>query len=55
MRRRPGHVCSATIELPSLRSDAAAVRVLGYPIETVLVEKLATAIMLGAADTRVGD
>jgi hypothetical protein len=36
-----------TIELPSLR-DTAAVRVLGYSIETVLAEKLATAIMLGA-------
>jgi Nucleotidyl transferase AbiEii toxin, Type IV TA system len=31
------------------------VRVLGYPIETVLAEKLATAIMLGAANTRVRD
>jgi len=40
------------IELPSLRPDTAAVRVLGYPIETVLAEKLATAIMLGAANTR---
>ena len=43
------------IELPSLRPDAAPVRVLGYPIETVLAEKLATAIMLGAANTRVRD
>jgi len=29
--------------------------VLGYPIETVLAEKLATAIMPGAANTRVRD
>jgi len=43
------------IELPSLRPDAAPVRVLGYPIETVLAEKLATAILLGAANTRVRD
>jgi Nucleotidyl transferase AbiEii toxin, Type IV TA system len=33
------------IELPSLRSDVPPVRVLGYPIETVLAEKLATAII----------
>ena len=44
-----------TVGLPSLRPDTAAVRVLGYPIETVLAEKLATAIMLGAANTRVRD
>ena len=30
-------------------------RVLGYPIETVLAERLATAIVLGAANTRVRD
>jgi hypothetical protein len=40
------------IELPSLRSDAVPMRVLGYPIETLLAEKLATAIVLGAANTR---
>jgi hypothetical protein len=44
-----------TVELASLRLDTAPVRVLGYPIETVLAEKLATAIMLGAANTRVRD
>jgi hypothetical protein len=43
------------IELPALRPDTAPVRVLGYPIETVLAEKLATAIELGAASTRVRD
>jgi hypothetical protein len=41
------------IELPPLRPEAAPVRVLGYPIETVVVEKRATAIVLGAANTRV--
>jgi hypothetical protein len=29
--------------------------VLGYPIETVLAEKIATAVLLGAANTRVRD
>lgn len=43
------------VELPSLRHDAAPVRVLGYPIETVLAEKLTTAILLGEANTRVRD
>jgi hypothetical protein len=43
------------IELPALRPDTAPVRVLGYPVETVLAEKLATAIALGAASTRVRD
>jgi hypothetical protein len=31
------------------------VRVLGYPIETVLAEKLSTAIALGPVNTRVRD
>ena len=43
------------IELLSLRPDTAAVRGLGYPIETALAEKLATAIIVGAANTRVRD
>jgi len=43
------------IALPSLRPDTAPMQVLGYPIETVLAEKLATAIMLGAVNTRVRD
>jgi hypothetical protein len=43
------------IDLPSLRPGAAPIRVLGYPIETVLAEKIATAITLGAANTRVRD
>lgn len=43
------------VELPSLRPDGEAVRVLGYPIETVLAEKITTAIELGQANTRVRD
>lgn len=31
------------------------VRILGYPVETVLAEKVATAITLGPANTRVRD
>ncbi len=44
-----------TIELPALRPDQEPVRLLGYPIETVLAEKIATAILLGEANTRVRD
>ncbi|BAU31796.1 nucleotidyl transferase AbiEii/AbiGii toxin family protein [Microcella alkaliphila] len=44
-----------TVELPSLLPDAPPIRILGYPIETVLAEKLATAIELGRANTRVRD
>ncbi|WP_277213312.1 nucleotidyl transferase AbiEii/AbiGii toxin family protein [Isoptericola croceus] len=43
------------VELPSLRDGEEHIRVRGYPIETVLAEKLATAIALGAASTRVRD
>lgn len=43
------------INLPALRPGALPIRVLGYPIETVLAEKIATAISLGAANTRVRD
>jgi len=32
-----------------------AVHVLGYPVETILAEKIATAITLGAANNRVRD
>ena len=35
------------IELPSVRSGTDPVRVLGYPIETVIAEKLSTAVALG--------
>lgn len=44
-----------TVELPALRPDSPPIRVLGYPIETVLAEKLVTAIGLGRANTRVRD
>ncbi len=43
------------VELPALRPDTAPIRILGYPIETVLAEKLVTAIDLGPANTRVRD
>jgi hypothetical protein len=43
------------IQLPSLRPESPVIRVLGYPVETVLAEKLTTAITLGAANTRVRD
>jgi hypothetical protein len=43
------------IALPALRPGADSIRVLGYPIETVLAEKVTTAIGLGAANTRVRD
>lgn len=43
------------LDLPSIRPGAAPIPVLGYPIETVLAEKIVTAITLGAANTRVRD
>lgn len=43
------------IALPALRPGEPPVRVLGYPLETVLAEKIATAIALGPANTRVRD
>lgn len=43
------------IDLPALRPAMPPIRILGYPIETVLAEKIATAIALGAANTRVRD
>ena len=43
------------VTLPSVRPGMAPVRVLGYPIETVLAEKIATALALGPANTRVRD
>ena len=41
--------------LPALRPGMADVAILGYPIETVLAEKIVTAVDLGAASTRVRD
>ena len=43
------------VTMPPLRSVLEPVRVLGYPIETILAEKLSTAIALGPANTRVRD
>jgi hypothetical protein len=43
------------VELPALRPGVGPIRVLGYPIETVVAEKLTTAIELGPANTRVRD
>lgn len=43
------------VTLPSIRPGTAPVQVLGYPIETVLAEKIATALALGPANTRVRD
>ncbi|MGW6936300.1 nucleotidyl transferase AbiEii/AbiGii toxin family protein [Lentzea sp. NPDC054927] len=43
------------LDLPSQRPGIAAVPVLGYPIETVLAEKVSTAIALREANTRVRD
>lgn len=43
------------VELPALRPDSPPIRILGYPIETVLAEKLVTAIEMGRANTRVRD
>lgn len=43
------------VDMLSQRPDLSAVRILGYPIETVLAEKSSTAIALGEANTRVRD
>jgi hypothetical protein len=43
------------ISIPPLRPTMEPVRILGYPIETLLAEKIATAITLGPANTRVRD
>lgn len=41
--------------LPALRPGEPPVSILGYPLETVLAEKISTAISLGPANTRVRD
>jgi Nucleotidyl transferase AbiEii toxin, Type IV TA system len=43
-----------SIQSPALRSGVPPISILGYPIETVLAEKISTAITLGAANTRYG-
>jgi hypothetical protein len=45
----------AIIDYPALLPGMPAVRILGYPIHTVLAEKITTAISLGATSTRVRD
>jgi hypothetical protein len=44
-----------TITLASQRPDFPSLKMHGYPIETVLAEKICTAIALGEANTRVRD
>jgi hypothetical protein len=44
-----------TITYPRLRDDLPPIRILGYPLATVLAEKLTTAIQLGAANSRLRD
>jgi len=41
------------ISFPSQRPGRAATALFGYPIETVLAEKISTAVSLGEANTRV--
>lgn len=41
--------------LPGLRPDSTPVHVLGYPVETILAEKITTAIDLAETNTRVRD
>ncbi len=43
------------VALPALRPGEPPVRILGYPLETVLAEKIVTAIALGPVNTRVRD
>lgn len=43
------------VVLPGLRPASTPIQVLGYPVETVLAEKLTTAIDLAEANTRVRD
>lgn len=44
-----------SVHLPSVRPGTSPVVILGYPLETVLAEKVSTAIELGDATTRVKD
>jgi hypothetical protein len=43
------------IDYPALLPGMAPVRILGYPVHTVLAEKITTAVNLGATSTRVRD
>jgi hypothetical protein len=40
---------------PTLRAELPAPVILGYPVQTVLAEKICTAVELGEANTRVRD
>jgi hypothetical protein len=51
----PVRPAARRVMLPALRPDGKPIRLLGYPIETVLAEKIATALTLGAANSRVRD
>lgn len=43
------------IDYPTLRPDTPPVPILGYPLATVLAEKLSTAVDLGSSNSRVRD
>jgi hypothetical protein len=43
------------VTIPTLRPGMEPIEVLGYPVVTILAEKIATALALGAANTRVRD
>lgn len=43
------------IDYPALLPGRTPVRILGYPVHTVLAEKITTAVNLGATNTRVRD
>jgi hypothetical protein len=44
-----------SLAYPTLRAEHPPLRILGYPLATVLAEKLTTAINLGATNTRIRD
>ena len=48
-------VTAEQVEIPSLIDDGEPVRMAGYPIETVLAEKLVTALQRGTVNTRWRD
>lgn len=43
------------LHLPALRPGTSPIAILGYPVETVLAEKISTAVTLGPANTPVRD
>ena len=54
-RRRPVTPAAESLTYPTLRPEHPPLRILGYPLATVLAEKLTTAITLGATNTRIRD